>query len=67
MVRPSSPRPGWVSHLEPDRQSERFRGFRDAVADGYMLVRYDRFGVGLSDRLLRAADLTAEAARLGIL
>jgi hypothetical protein len=40
----------WVSHLELDWESERFRRFWEGVADGYSLIRYDRLGVGMSDR-----------------
>jgi pimeloyl-ACP methyl ester carboxylesterase/DNA-binding CsgD family transcriptional regulator len=40
----------WVSHLELDWQDDRFRRFFEAVAEGHRLVRYDRPGVGLSDR-----------------
>ena len=50
----------WVSHLELDWQSADFRRFWDGVADGYTLIRYDRLGVGMSDRTLRGADLTID-------
>ena len=50
----------WVSHLELDWQSERYRRFWEGVADGYALIRYDRLGVGMSDRTVREADLTLE-------
>ena len=40
----------WVSHLELDWQDEAFRRFWQALAEGYTLVRYDRLGVGMSDR-----------------
>ena len=48
----------WVSHLELDWQDEAFRGFWESVAEGYTLVRYDRLGVGMSDRDVRADELT---------
>jgi hypothetical protein len=48
----------WVSHLELDRQSEHYRRFWEGVASGYALVRYDRLGVGMSDRTVRESDLT---------
>lgn len=51
----------WVSHLELDWQSEGFRRFWERVADGYQLIRYDRLGVGMSDRTLRDADLSLDA------
>lgn len=51
----------WTSHLELDWESEAFRRFWEPVADGYALVRYDRLGVGMSDRAVRDSDLTLEA------
>ncbi len=50
----------WVSHLELDWHSPDFRRFWDGVADGYTLIRYDRLGVGLSDRTVRETDLTID-------
>jgi pimeloyl-ACP methyl ester carboxylesterase/DNA-binding CsgD family transcriptional regulator len=50
----------WVSHLELDGKDPAFRAFWDAVGAGYTVVRYDRLGVGLSDREISAADLTLE-------
>jgi pimeloyl-ACP methyl ester carboxylesterase/DNA-binding CsgD family transcriptional regulator len=50
----------WVSHLELDWQSTDFRRFWDGVADGYTLIRYDRIGVGMSDRSVRDTDLTID-------
>jgi pimeloyl-ACP methyl ester carboxylesterase/DNA-binding CsgD family transcriptional regulator len=50
----------WVSHLELDWQSASFRRFWEGVADGYTLIRYDRLGVGMSDRTLRDSDLTID-------
>ena len=50
----------WVSHLELDWQSAGFRRFWTGVADGYTLIRYDRLGVGVSDRTLRDSDLTID-------
>lgn len=43
----------WVSHLELDRRNQAFARFWEAIVDGYALVRYDRLGVGVSDRELR--------------
>src|SRR3954464_14193300 len=50
----------WVSHLELDRREERVARFWDALAEGFTLVRYDRLGVGMSDRLMREGDLRLE-------
>jgi pimeloyl-ACP methyl ester carboxylesterase/DNA-binding CsgD family transcriptional regulator len=48
----------WVSHLELEWADERYRRFWEAVADGYTLVRYDRLGVGMSDRDFDPAGLS---------
>jgi pimeloyl-ACP methyl ester carboxylesterase/DNA-binding CsgD family transcriptional regulator len=53
--------PGWwVSHLELDWQNPRFRRFWEAASEGFRLVRYDRPGVGLSDRDVPARESTLE-------
>jgi pimeloyl-ACP methyl ester carboxylesterase/DNA-binding CsgD family transcriptional regulator len=49
-----------VSHLELDWQSARFRRFWEGAANGYSLIRYDRLGVGMSDRTVQASDLTLD-------
>jgi pimeloyl-ACP methyl ester carboxylesterase/DNA-binding CsgD family transcriptional regulator len=51
----------WVSHLEHDWQRPRFRGFWEHLGEGFQLVRYDRPGVGLSDRDARAQDATLDS------
>ena len=51
----------WVSHLELDWQSAGFRRFWEGVANGYTLIRYDRLGVGMSDRTVQDSDLTLDA------
>jgi pimeloyl-ACP methyl ester carboxylesterase/DNA-binding CsgD family transcriptional regulator len=51
----------WVSHLELDWADPATRRFWEAVSEGYTLVRYDRLGVGMSDRELREGDLTLDA------
>lgn len=50
----------WVSHLELDWADERYRRFWESVTDGFTLVRYDRLGVGVSDRDLDPAGLSLE-------
>jgi pimeloyl-ACP methyl ester carboxylesterase/DNA-binding CsgD family transcriptional regulator len=50
----------WISHLELDWADHGFRGFWESVGEGYTMVRYDRLGVGLSDRDVRHQDLTLE-------
>jgi pimeloyl-ACP methyl ester carboxylesterase/DNA-binding CsgD family transcriptional regulator len=51
----------WVSHLELDWTDQAFRGFWESAAAGHTLVRYDRLGVGMSDRDVRDEDLTLDA------
>ncbi len=50
----------WVSHLELDWQSAGVRRFWEGVAQDRTLIRYDRFGVGMSDRTVRDTDLTLD-------
>ena len=50
----------WVSHLELDWQSADVRRFWESTAHGYTLIRYDRLGVGMSDRAMRESDLTLD-------
>ncbi|HEX4438335.1 MAG TPA: alpha/beta fold hydrolase [Solirubrobacteraceae bacterium] len=51
----------WVSHIERDWQDPRFRRFFEALGHGYGLVRYDRPGVGLSDRDASPGPVTIDA------
>ena len=51
----------WVSHVELDWSDRAFRALWESVGDGFTLVRYDRLGVGLSDRTLRDEDLTLDS------
>jgi pimeloyl-ACP methyl ester carboxylesterase/DNA-binding CsgD family transcriptional regulator len=50
----------WVSHLELDRANPAFEHFWAAVGRGHSVVRYDRLGVGASDRELRDEDLSLD-------
>ena len=50
----------WVSHLELDWADPAFRGFWESVSEGHTLVRYDRLGVGISDREVLDDDLTLD-------
>ena len=51
----------WVSHLEADATDERYAQFWRGVSEGHTLVRYDRVGVGLSDREVEPGDFTLDA------
>lgn len=50
----------WVSHLELDWLDDGFRRFWESVGAGHTLLRYDRPGVGMSDRDLDPAAVTLE-------
>jgi pimeloyl-ACP methyl ester carboxylesterase/DNA-binding CsgD family transcriptional regulator len=50
----------WISHLELDWKDPTVRKFWELVGENYSLVRYDRLGVGLSDREVRDEDLTLD-------
>jgi hypothetical protein len=50
----------WVSHLELDRGDRAFARFWGAVGGGFSMVRYDRLGVGVSDRELWDEDLAVD-------
>jgi pimeloyl-ACP methyl ester carboxylesterase/DNA-binding CsgD family transcriptional regulator len=51
----------WVSHLELDWADQPVRELWQSLGRGHTVVRYDRLGVGLSDRELRDSDLTLDA------
>ena len=40
----------WVSHVAEDWHFDPLRRFVEGLADGHMVVRYDRVGTGMSDR-----------------
>ncbi len=50
----------WVSHLELDRRDDAFRSFWEAVGAGHTLLRYDRPGVGMSDRAVDVGAVSLE-------
>jgi pimeloyl-ACP methyl ester carboxylesterase/DNA-binding CsgD family transcriptional regulator len=51
----------WISHLELDWTDQTFRNLWESVGEGYSVVRYDRLGVGLSDREVLDEDLTLDS------
>jgi pimeloyl-ACP methyl ester carboxylesterase len=57
----------WVSHVEHDWQEPHFRAFFARFAEHYTVVRYDRPGVGLSDRDVAPRTLEAETELLAAL
>jgi pimeloyl-ACP methyl ester carboxylesterase len=54
----------WVSHVERDFANPAFRAFFSALARHFTVVRYDRAGVGLSDRERSDFTLESEVADL---
>jgi pimeloyl-ACP methyl ester carboxylesterase len=54
----------WVSHVERDFANPAFRDFVSALARHFTVVRYDRAGVGLSDRERTEFTLEGEVADL---
>jgi pimeloyl-ACP methyl ester carboxylesterase/DNA-binding CsgD family transcriptional regulator len=56
----------WVTHLEDEWDDPRARSFYEELARNHRVVRYDRLGVGLSDRgLTDPPTLETEARVLG--
>jgi pimeloyl-ACP methyl ester carboxylesterase/DNA-binding CsgD family transcriptional regulator len=51
----------WVSHVELDWADPSFRALWQSLGPGHTVVRYDRLGVGMSDRELRDGDLALDA------
>ncbi|MEL7209101.1 MAG: adenylate/guanylate cyclase domain-containing protein, partial [Actinomycetota bacterium] len=54
----------WTSHLELDWQNDELRDFVLALAEHHTVVRYDRPGVGMSERVDRPYDLETDVAHL---
>ena len=50
----------WISHLELDWKERAFRQFWESAVAGHTLVRYDRPGVGMSDRDVVDDDFTLD-------
>ena len=48
----------WISHVEKDWEHVPFRKFFGALAQHHTVVRYDRVGVGLSDRQRSENEIT---------
>jgi pimeloyl-ACP methyl ester carboxylesterase len=54
----------WVTHLEEEWQSPAARAFFEELAATHRVVRYDRIGAGLSDRVPGAATLELDTRTL---
>jgi pimeloyl-ACP methyl ester carboxylesterase/DNA-binding CsgD family transcriptional regulator len=48
----------WVSHIEREWKQPAFRSFFGALAATHTVLRYDRVGVGLSDRQREASEMS---------
>src|SRR5579859_6818477 len=56
----------WITHLEDEWELPEVRAFFESFAQSYRVVRYDRIGVGLSDRTLPGPPtIESEARALG--
>ncbi len=53
----------WVTHLEHEWEQPAARRFYESLARTHRVVRYDRIGVGLSDRELLAAPTVGSEAK----
>jgi pimeloyl-ACP methyl ester carboxylesterase/DNA-binding CsgD family transcriptional regulator len=49
--------PGWVSHLELEMENALSRRFYEALASFSRLIRFDKRGTGMSDRVLETVSL----------
>jgi pimeloyl-ACP methyl ester carboxylesterase/DNA-binding CsgD family transcriptional regulator len=49
--------PGWISHLELEMENVLSRRFHEALASFSRLVRFDKRGTGMSDRVMGAMSL----------
>jgi pimeloyl-ACP methyl ester carboxylesterase/DNA-binding CsgD family transcriptional regulator len=55
----------WVTHLEDEWELPEVRRFYERFARTHRVVRYDRIGVGLSDRDAPSPSIESEARALG--
>jgi pimeloyl-ACP methyl ester carboxylesterase/DNA-binding CsgD family transcriptional regulator len=55
----------WVTHLEDEWELPEVRGFYETFARTHRVVRYDRLGVGLSDRDAPPPSVESDARALG--
>jgi pimeloyl-ACP methyl ester carboxylesterase/DNA-binding CsgD family transcriptional regulator len=58
--------PWWISHIELEWQQPGFRSFFSELVETHTVLRYDRLGVGLSDRR-REPHHTSLESELGVL
>lgn len=54
----------WISHLQHEWESPSLRRFLESLAQRHTLIRYDRVGVGLSDRSITEFNIASEVKNL---
>ena len=54
----------WVSHLQYEWENADLRRFLESLAQRHTLIRYDRVGVGLSDRSIAEFTLASEVKQV---
>lgn len=54
----------WISHVERDWDHPSYRAFLEALGSHFRVVRYDRAGVGLSDREVGSQTMGSEVRLL---
>ena len=54
----------WISHVEKDWDHPSYRAFLDALGEHFRVIRYDRLGVGLSDRDVATPTMDSEVRLL---
>jgi len=54
----------WISHVDKDWDQPSFRGFLQTLGEHFRVIRYDRPGVGLSDRDTAPRSLESETRLL---
>ncbi len=54
----------WISHVEKDWDHPSYRSFLEALGSHFRVVRYDRPGVGLSDREVASQTMDSEVRLL---
>ena len=54
----------WISHVDKDWDQPAFRGFLQKLGEHFRVIRYDRPGVGLSDRDVAPRSLESETGLL---
>jgi pimeloyl-ACP methyl ester carboxylesterase/DNA-binding CsgD family transcriptional regulator len=54
----------WISHLEDEWDNAKARSFYEELAQTHLVVRYDKIGTGLSDRILSTPATVEHQTRM---